>query len=165
VTERHQAQLASSDSLSHAVSTHAKWDRCRARNRSGARCRAEGSGISGLCWLHRGALLVNRGRWREPMPTFEVRVGPDGCFIAPDRPSRTWRKPVWPQRVRHWVGKRLVANGQITRGLLHRHEGATFLAELRSWGVVVIDEGPASALVRRVRFEPGSNESGGEASP
>lgn len=130
----------------------ATWPRCGAFCRTtGEPCRARGDGRSGLCRLH-GGLTLNAG-WRPPLPTWSLRVTPGGVWVAPSRAARTWRKPSWPLRVSWAAAVRLVTNGLVTRGLLHRHEGIVFLAELQRCGVEVLEEGPTSAVRRRVRFE------------
>lgn len=129
----------------------ASWPRCRARARStGERCRARGDGLRGLCKNHTGMTL---GGWREPRPIFEVRLTPKGIWIAPNRPARTWRKPSWPAHVSWSTAVRLVTSGRVTRGLLHLSSGSAFLSEIKRCRVSVIAEGPATALVRRFRFQ------------
>ena len=133
-----------------ASSARAKWDRCRAWARSAGRpCEAEGAGMGGRCALHGG--LVVGGNW-NPQPVWEIRVAPSGYWVSPNRAPRTWRRPVWPRRVRPWVAVRLVARAQVTRALLHRGEGMWFLRELQRCGVRVVTE-CGDALVRRVTFE------------
>jgi hypothetical protein len=134
------------------------WGRCKAFARStGERCRAEGAGINGLCPLHYGLALA-RGRWKDPQPTWELFLVPSGCWVTPNRPPRGWRRSVWPQRVRHWIGLRLVASGQVTAASLYRNRGAAFLEQVRRCGVRVLPE-CADALLRRVRFEVDNPES------
>jgi hypothetical protein len=132
---------------------HVAWGPCRATARTGRPCRAEGSGLGGLCRHHGGLAL--RGGWKDPLPIWTVVVAAGGCHVAPSRAARTWPAAPkrWPQRVRPWIALRLVASGQVTRGVFHRHEGSAFLAELVRCGVRVLDEGQPSALRRRVRFE------------
>jgi hypothetical protein len=130
----------------------AVWGRCKAIARStGKRCRAEGGGVNGLCPMHYGLALA-RGRWKDPQPVWQLSLSPAGCWIGPSRAPRGWRRSVWPQRIRHWIGVRLVASGQIARGTLHRSEGSAFLSELQRCGVrLIVEEG--DAVVRRLRFE------------
>ncbi|HKO93005.1 MAG TPA: hypothetical protein VJU61_17740 [Polyangiaceae bacterium] len=47
---------------------------------------------------------------------------------------------------------RLVARGAITRGIIHRSRGATFLLEVRRHGIQVVPDG-GDTVMRRVRFE------------
>ena len=134
-----------------AAQPRSSWPRCRGTARStGERCKARGDGLRGLCKNHTGATL---GGWREPLPTFEVRITPSGIWVIPSRPARTWRKSPWPQQVSWAVAVRLVTSGQVTRGLVHRKAGASFLRELLRCGVRVLRDGPSSELVRSVAFE------------
>lgn len=130
----------------------AAWGRCKAFARStSSRCRAEGSGINGLCPMHYGLALA-RGRWKDPQPVWELRLTSSGCWVAPSRPPRGWRRSPWPQRIRPWIGVRLVASGQVTRAVLYRGAGSAFLVRVRRCGVRAVTEG-GDALVRWVRFE------------
>lgn len=134
-----------------AAQTRSSWPRCRAKARStGERCKARGDGLRGLCKNHTGTTL---GGWREPRPTFEVRITPSGIWVIPSRPARTWRKSPWPQQVSWSVAVRLVTSGQVTCGLVHRKAGASLLRELRRCGVRVLRDGLSSELVRSVVFE------------
>jgi hypothetical protein len=127
------------------------WPRCRAMARTtGCRCKARGDGLNGLCKNHTGLILL--GRWREPMPTWELQALPSGIWLAPSRPARTWRKPAWPQRVSWSIAVRLITSGQVTHAILHRNEGAALLREIERCGVRVVVE-RADSLVRRLRFE------------
>lgn len=135
-----------------------EWPRCRARTRVGGRCRAEGSGIHGLCIMHCGATLT--ARWRDPIPVFGLRIDTSGVHVSPNRAARTWRRPVWPQRVRPWVAVRLVTSGQVTRALVVGRRGKWLLAELVRLGVQVTEGARQSDGARRYSFEAPARNGG-----
>lgn len=150
----HSVEAVPTGGLAHEPPrAHVAWGPCRATARSGRPCRAEGSGLGGLCRHHGGLAL--RGGWKAPLPTWSLVVTAGTCHVAPSRAARAWpsAQKRWPQRVRPWIALRLVASGQVTRGVFHRDAGSVLLAELVRCGVRVVDEGAASALRRRVRFE------------
>lgn len=136
----------------------ASWPRCRALARStGRKCTAPGDGVNGLCKNHTGLAL--RGRWRAPLPTWELQVTASAIWLTPSRPARTWRKSAWPQRVSWSVGVRLVTSAQVTRAVLHRDAGRSLLRKLEHCGVRVLPE-PGDTLIRRYRFvvdDPGAS--------
>ena len=132
--------------------------RCGAFARStGKPCQAEGSAIGGRCWLHCGATLPSG--WRDPKPEWSLLVTADGVWLEPSRRARG-RWPAerarfaarWPQRIRHWVGVRLIASGRIARAQLHRNQGEALIRAVKASGVNVLNDG-GDALVRRVRFK------------
>jgi hypothetical protein len=138
----------------------ASWPRCGAYCRStGEPCRAEGSGVNGLCPRHCGLVLPSG--WREPRPTWELLVGFQVVLLKPSRVAHG-RWPAeqaafadrWPQRIRRWVAVRLVSSGQVARAVLLVGAGQKLLAEIRKAGVRVVPEHTvlSHALVR-VRFE------------
>jgi hypothetical protein len=140
------------------------WPRCGAYARSsGEPCRAEGSGINGLCPRHCGLVLPSG--WRDPKPTWELLVGSRAVLLKPSRPGhgrwpaeREAFEKRWPQRIRPWIAVRLVAGGQVKRAMILRGSGARLLKAILAKGVRVIPERVHPYLasgISLVRFEAG----------